>query len=151
MSWYLALKYVHVLLAIVAVGSNATYGIWGARSAQDPQHLGYTLRGIKFIDDRIANPCYIGLLLTGLLLAYVGGISYRTTWIVIAIVAWLVLAALGFGVYTPTLSHQIKTVEADGWESDAYKRLAMRGRIVGIVLAVIALGIVFDMVVKPQF
>ena len=56
MWWFLLLKTVHILAAITAVGSNLAYGAWGARGNRDPEHLGFVLRGIKFIDDRIANP-----------------------------------------------------------------------------------------------
>jgi hypothetical protein len=67
MSWYNVLKYGHVLLAMTAVGANLTYGIWqGAIVSRAPEHEGFVLRGIKFIDDRVANPCYLLLLLTGL-------------------------------------------------------------------------------------
>ena len=59
---YPYIKLLHVLLAIVAVGFNASYGIWLARAAREPEHLGHVLRGIKILDDRFANPAY-GLLL----------------------------------------------------------------------------------------
>lgn len=44
---YPYIKFLHVLLAIVAVGFNASYGIWLARAAHEPAHLGHVLRGIK--------------------------------------------------------------------------------------------------------
>jgi len=56
MSLYSILKFFHVLLAIVAVGFNASYGIWLARAAREPQHELHVLRGIKILDDRFANP-----------------------------------------------------------------------------------------------
>ena len=68
MDFYPWLKALHVLLAIVAVGFNMSYGVWLARAAREPQQYGYVLRGIKFLDDRVANPAYGGLLLVGLLL-----------------------------------------------------------------------------------
>jgi len=150
-NWYLALKYVHVLLAITAVGTNITYGVWSARSAREPEHLGFALGGINFLDDRVANPCYGGLLVTGLILAAVGHIPYTTTWIVIAIAMWVLLVIVAVAVYTPTLSKQIKTLEAEGRESAAFQALSLRGTLVGIPLGVLALLIVLDMVVKPHF
>ena len=151
MNWFLALKYLHVLLAITAVGSNITYGAWGARSAAEPEHLGFALRGIQFIDNRIANPSYAGLLLTGLILVFVGNIGYTTTWVLTAIGLWLVLVVLGGAIYTPTLKNQIQAAEGDGWQSPAYQALSRRGTTVGLVLAAVALLIVLDMVVKPHF
>ena len=45
MSWYSLLKFVHVLLAITAVGSNITYAAWNVRGAMEPQHLAFALKG----------------------------------------------------------------------------------------------------------
>ncbi len=48
------------------VGFNASYGIWLARARDAPQATqSHVLRTIKFLDDRIANPAYGLLLLTG--------------------------------------------------------------------------------------
>jgi uncharacterized membrane protein len=151
MNWYLALKYLHMLLAITAVGTNITYGAWFARSATEPEHLGFVLRGIKFLDDRIANPCYGGLLLTGLILVFVGHIGFTTTWVVIAIVMWVLLVIVAVVFYTPNLKQRIEAVEGDGWQSPAYQSATRQGTPVGIVLAAMALLIVLDMVVKPRF
>jgi hypothetical protein len=38
LGWYEVIKFFHILLAIVAVGFNATYGIWLARAAAHPVH-----------------------------------------------------------------------------------------------------------------
>ena len=40
---YILLKYLHVLLAIIAIGFNATYAIWIARAARQPEHLSIVL------------------------------------------------------------------------------------------------------------
>ncbi len=72
MSLYVLLKFVHVLLTITAVGRNVTYGIWLARASRDPQHLPFALRGVKMLDDRIANPAYGLLLVTGVAMIFAG-------------------------------------------------------------------------------
>ena len=143
------LKFIHVLLAIVAVGFNASYGIWLARAANAPQATqSHVLRTIKFLDDRIANPAYGLLLLTGLWMIFSAGIPVRL-WIALAIGLWLVLVVVGLGVYTPTLRDQIRVLESEGPGSDEYQRLSSRGRTLGIVLGVIVVVIVFLMVTKP--
>jgi uncharacterized membrane protein len=149
MDAYLLLKYVHVLLAIVAVGFNASYGIWLARAAREPAHLGHVLRGIKILDDRFANPAYALLLVSGLIMTFVAGIPLTTRWILSALVLYAVLLVVGFGVYTPTLRRQIALLESAGPTSAEYLSVASRGRIVGIFLAVVVVVIVFLMVVKP--
>lgn len=79
MDWYPWLKTLHIFLAIVAVGLNVSYAVWQARAAREPEHMGYALRGIKFLDDRIANPSYGGLLIVGILLVVLGpGSSYSS-------------------------------------------------------------------------
>jgi uncharacterized membrane protein len=143
------LKFIHVLLAIVAVGFNASYGIWLARSASAPQATqSHVLRTIKFLDDRIANPAYGLLLLTGLWMIFSAGIPVRL-WIALAIGLWLVLVVVGLGVYTPTLRDQIRVLESEGPGSEEYQRIAARGRTLGIVLGIIVIVIVFLMVTKP--
>jgi hypothetical protein len=49
-------KFFHILLVITAFGANITYGVWQARGAIDPAHESFALRGVKFLDDRVANP-----------------------------------------------------------------------------------------------
>lgn len=143
------LKFVHVLLAIVAVGFNASYGIWLARAAKAPQATqSHVLRTIKFLDDRIANPAYGLLLLTGLLMIFSASIPVRL-WIALSIGLWLVLIVVGLGVYTPTLRDQIRVLESEGPGSEEYQRLSSRGRTLGIVLGIIVVVIVFLMVTKP--
>lgn len=144
------MKFIHVLLAIVAVGFNASYGIWLARSAKAPQATqSHVLRTIKFLDDRFANPAYGLLLVTGLLMVFDAGIPFSRLWIAGGIGLWLVLVFVGLGVYTPTLRDQIRLLESEGPGSEEYQRLAARGRNVGIVLALIVVVIVFLMVTKP--
>jgi uncharacterized membrane protein len=152
MNWFLVLKYLHIIFAITAVGSNITYAVWGARGRADADNLGFALKGIKFIDDRIANPSYGGVLVTGLAMTFIGGISLTSVrFVQIGLVGFIILAAIAVALYSPTLTKQIKTLESDGWDSPAYQRLDRRSTIVGIALAVTVLLIVLDMVVKPQF
>ena len=147
---YQLTKFVHVLLAIVAVGFNASYGIWLARAAKAPQGTqSHVLRTIKFLDDRFANPAYGLLLVTGLFMAASAGIPFSRLWIAASIGLWLVMVFVGLGVYTPTLRDQIRVLESEGPGSEEYQRLAARGRGVGIVLAIIVVVIVFLMVTKP--
>lgn len=149
MDLYVLLKYVHVLLAIVAVGFNASYGVWIGRAAREPAHLGHVLRGVKILDDRFANPAYGLLLVTGLAMVVVGRLPLSTTWIAAALALYALLLVLGFAVYTPTLRAEIAALERSGADSEEFRRLASRGRTLGITLAVVVVVIVFLMVTKP--
>ena len=152
MSWfYLLLKFIHVMAAITAVGSNITYAIWNVRASQEPSHTGFVLKVIKFIDDRIANPAYIVLLVTGLLMIAVGHLSITSLWILVALVLFVVLAVLGFGFYTPTLRDQIKELGAGAGEtvSAEFGRLARRSRMLGMAMGLVVVVIVVMMVFQP--
>lgn len=148
-TFYLVLKYIHILAAIAAVGSNVTYGVWTARSAADPAHLGFALRGVKFLDDRIANPAYGVVLLTGLVMVVVGHWSFTALWVILAIVLFIAVAALGFGVFTPLLRTQIKLVDAGETASAEFARLARRSMMLGLALGILVALILVMMVFKP--
>ncbi len=146
---YLILKYLHVLFAIVAVGLNATYGVWLARASRDPDHLAFALRGVKFLDDRMANPAYGLLLLSGLAMVWVGQLDVRAFWIGASLALWVVAIGVAAGVYTPLLKNQIAAIEKAGPDSPEYRSLSSRSTRVGLLLMVVVLLIVFMMVVKP--
>src|SRR5881296_4765377 len=123
MSLFVILKFLHVLLAIIAVGFNATYGVWLARVAREPVPTqSFVLRGIKTLDDWFANPAYVLLAVTGVAMVLVGELRFTTFWIAGGIVQWVIAIALGFGVYTPMLRAQIRALETAGTESQEYRR-----------------------------
>ena len=102
--FYTLLKFIHIAAAITAVGSNITYGVWNALAAREAAHMSFMLKGIKFLDDRIANPSYGVLFLTGLLLVFVGHWSITSLWIIVAIVLFVAVAVIGFAVFSPVLT-----------------------------------------------
>ena len=149
---YDLLKFIHVMSAITAVGANITYALWIARSGSDSAHTGFALKGIKFIDDRIANPAYIVVFITGVLMVVAGHLSFTTLWIVIAIVLFVVLAVLGFGLYTPSLRDQIKVLDAGAGDvtSAEFTRLGRRNRMLGMAMGLVVVLIVVMMVFQPK-
>jgi hypothetical protein len=146
MSWYNLVMYIHILSAIVAVGSNITYAVWNVRGALEPAHLGFALRGIAFIDRRVANPAYGLLLLTGLVMVF-GRWGFRG-WVVAALVLFALLIVVAV-FYSRALGRQIQALEAEGQGAPAYERLAGQARLYGIGSLAIALVIAFLMVAKP--
>ncbi|HJV03868.1 MAG TPA: DUF2269 family protein [Actinomycetota bacterium] len=145
---YTILKWVHVSMAIIAVGFNASYAVWLSRAARAPDHQAYVLRGVKVLDDRFANPAYGVLLLTGLWMVAISPWEITTFWILTALILYAITVVLAAAIYTPTLRKQIATLESEG-STEAYRKLATRSRITGIVLGVIVVAIVFLMVTKP--
>ncbi|MGH2425819.1 MAG: DUF2269 family protein [bacterium] len=149
MTLYAVLKFLHILLAIAAVGANITYGVWLTRAGREPQYLAYVLRGVKILDDRVANPSFGLLLVTGLALLYVGKIPWTTPWLLSGLVVYAAVMALGLFGYTPALRNQIATLERNGPQSPEYARASGQSTRLGILLAALVVVIVFLMVTKP--
>ena len=147
---FLIVKYIHILSAIIAVGLNISYGIWLARAQSEPTHTTFALKGIKFLDDRVANPAYGVLLLTGLLMVFLMPYPILTFWIDAALVLFAILVVVAFTQYTPGLRSQIQLAERGEISSAEYVRLNGRNRISGSALGVLVLLILVLMVFKPH-
>jgi uncharacterized membrane protein len=148
-SFYLVLKFIHILSAIVAVGANITYGIWTVRGQRDPANTGFALKGIQFLDNRVANPAYGLLLLTGLIMVFAGSLRFTQFWILAALVLFAALVVVGIFVYTPALRDQVKLADAGDTSSADFMRLARRAQIAGPATGLIVLLILVMMVFKP--
>ena len=147
---FTTVKFIHILLAIIAFGFNATYALWIIRAQKHPEHLDFALRGVKILDDYLANPAYLLLLVSGLTMVFLVGYNLLTTfWLITALVLWLVVIVLGYAVYTPTLSRQMRVLATSGAESAEFRKLSNRETVVGITLAVLVLLILVMMVFKP--
>lgn len=120
--------------------------MWIIGASRDPAPTALALKGVKFMDHRIANPAYGVPPLTGLLMMLIGRDSLTTLWIDIALILLVVLILVAVVVYTPALREQVKLAEAGDTSSDAFTRLGARGQISGQALAVIVLAM---MVFKP--
>jgi uncharacterized membrane protein len=148
-SLVIVIKFFHVLAAIVAVGLNISYAVWLIRARAAPTNMAFALKGIKFLDDRLANPAYGVLLITGLLMVFLGPYKITALWIDIALVLFAALVVLAVFFYTPTLRAQVTLAEAGDVSSTEFMRLGTKGQVVGQVLGVIVILILAMMVFKP--
>lgn len=142
------LKLAHVLAAIVAVGANVTYSFWIARAGRDSDRLVWTLQGIRRLDRLIANPAYVVLLITGVLMIMGGHFSFRTSWIEASLALYVAAVVIGILLYAPSIRRQIAEAERDP-TSSAYAAAARRSNLLGIATTVIVVVIVALMVLKP--
>lgn len=146
---YQIFMWIHILAAIVAVGSNVTYGVWLSQAARKSEVLPFTLRVIKLIDDRLANPAFGLLLITGISMIFLVEMPLTTPWLLTSLVFYVLLLIIGMLGYTPTLRRQIELAESEGGDSPAYRAAARRGQLIGGILVVLAVAIVSLMAVKP--
>lgn len=149
MDWYLPLKLVHVLSAIVAVGTNLTYFVWlASMKGRAPSQQTFALNTIKKLDARLANPAYGVLPLTGVIMVLISdGLGFTTFWIAVAIGLYILVGVLAGAFFAPSLRRQ--TALADEAGSPAYEAAARRTRTTGILTMLPVGGILYLMVMKP--
>ena len=149
MTLVLALKVIHVIAAITAVGANLTYAFWLRRAGTDDRaRRVFAIDSIRRLDNRIATPAYIVLLITGVGMVLSGAFSFSTGWIQVAIALYVVAVLIGVFLYAPVIKRQLAEAEKDPASAE-YRALASRSALYGVVEVVITLTIVFLMVAKP--
>jgi uncharacterized membrane protein len=148
MSAFLVLKVIHVVSAIVAVGANLTYAFWLRRAGLDRDRLTWTIDSIRRLDRRIANPGYVLLLITGVLMVLSGAYSFEARWLQLAIVLYVAVALLGILAFAPAVRRQAGEAARDP-TSPAYAAAARRSNLLGLLTTGVAVVIVVLMVAKP--
>jgi len=147
-SAFLVLKVVHVLSAIVAVGANVTYAFWLRGAGADRDRLIDRIEGVRRLDRRLANPAYIVVLVTGILMVITGAYSFETRWIAASIVLYVATAVIGIAAFAPAIRRQLAEAERDP-ASAAYAVAQRRASLLGIITIGIVVIIVVLMVTKP--
>ncbi len=148
MTPFLALKIVHVLAAIVAVGANITYAFWLRRAGLERDRLVWAIEGIRRLDRSFANPGYVVLLVTGVGMVATGAYSFSAHWLQAAVGLYVVTAVLGIAVFAPAIRRQLAEADHDP-SSAAYAAAAARSNWLGVLTTVIVVVIVGLMVAKP--
>lgn len=142
------LKLIHVIAAMLAVGTNATAIFWLQAGGHDPDRVKFAIGGIRGLDRKVGIPAFGVLLITGVLMVVLGLYDFTEGWILLAIVLYIGLAVAGMTVMGPALKRVIAEAEQDPY-SEAYveaKRTSMRYTIGSLA---ILLAIVVLMVTKP--
>jgi len=143
------LRVVHVLLAVITVGANLTYGLWLRLAERDVAHLAFTIRGIRWIDRRVANPAYALLLVTGLALAIAGGVPLTRGWLALALSLYVAAAGVGVLVFGPVVRKELAALERGGSTDPEYLRRRSQAALLGVITTAIILSILTLMVLKP--
>ncbi len=152
MDWYLPLKLVHVLSAVVAVGTNVTYFVWlAAMKGRSQPEQSFALQTIKALDSRLANPAYGILPLTGVIMVLVGDLGFTTFWILAAIGLYVLVGVIAGVLFAPSLRRQTELVAREGTGSGAYEAAARRTRTTGLLAMLPVAGILYLMVMQPTF
>ena len=147
-SRYLLLKYLHILVAILALGSSAGLGVllefYGSHPKQGPQFL----RAIGRLVQYLVIPGYVLVLVTGLGMVHVAW-PLTTKWLQAALALWVLGLAL-LTCFLPVLRKQLRLLEADGPDTASYKRVSLLGRGLGAGLGLVVMVMLYLMVFKPR-
>jgi uncharacterized membrane protein len=148
--WYLFWKLVHVLSAIVAVGTNVTYFVWLAAIRGRPQPAqSFALETISKVDRRLANPAYTVLPITGVIMVLISPLGFTTFWIAVAIGLYVLVGVFAGALFVPAPRRLTALVNEEGSDAPGYAEAAGKVMTRGLVTMLPVAGIVFLMVVKP--
>lgn len=142
-----AILIVHILAAIVAFGSNATYFVWLRRALDNPTERAFILATIRVMENWLVNPSYVLAGITGLWLVERTGRAFNTAWIELSIALFVVNMGINGAVYRRTLRRQIEL--ADEPDSEEYRKVNRRANVIGIVVTLLLVCLVYLMVDRP--
>src|SRR5512135_398955 len=144
----LPLKLLHILSVIVAVGANVTYQAWLSYAGRDSTRLVFAIEGVRQLDRRIANPAYILVLISGILMLLTGQYSADAGWVRLGFALYVAIAIVGIAVFAPAIRRQL-ALAASAPTSPEYEAIAQRTRILGWFTTLVVFLIVWLMVIKP--
>src|SRR5688572_3028982 len=159
MDWLIAtLLFLHIGGAILAFGPTYTFPILGPMAGREPQHGNFALRFQHRVAMRLILPLALFQGVTGLLLVWrVGYNIFATGWLLAGIALYLVVMGMNIGIALPTAKRLIALTSAPPPATPAgssppgpppeVAALVRRGRLMGMLSAVLILAIVFLMVV----
>lgn len=142
------LKLVHIVSAMLAVGTNASAVFWLRHAGRDPERIRFAIGGIRRLDRRLAIPAFGLLVLTGGLMVLIGVYDITDGWVLTAIALYIGLAVAGISVMGPALKHVVAEAER-GTASAAFEAAQRTSLRYTIGSLTVLLVIVVLMVTKP--
>jgi uncharacterized membrane protein len=146
--------FIHVSAVIVGFGATFAEAVtFPVAMKLDKRHLPYVHKLQLFINQRLATPALVVILLTGLYQVSKGDWKFGDVWISLSMLIVIVLGGLLGGYFIPTdrkLGAQVeKELAAGGELSDDYLAQVRREGVFGTITGVLILLAVFLMVTKP--
>ena len=150
---YLFVKWLHIAAAAIAFGSNITHLFWlmAANACDRPARRAELLRLVKKIDDYMAIPAYIILVICGVVM-WIWHWPIDSSWIIVSLVLTLLLSAMGVS-FGPFMKRWIRMAKEgpDGPEGDRLEGLTRALTIWWAFFVVAVPVILYFMVRKPVF
>jgi uncharacterized membrane protein len=153
MSYLELLLLLHIGSAIIGFGPTFSFALLGPMAAKTggPQALGI-LKGMHKIETNMVRPAIGVQLITGILLITEAGWDqdfFSHTWLWLAIVLFVITAALALTRQIPTGAKMIELAESGKAETPEFEALGKRSATLGPILTGMLLVIIILMVLKP--
>jgi uncharacterized membrane protein len=145
---YQVVKFLHILITILALGTSAGLGILLEFYSEHPTHGPFLLRAIKQLVALVVVPGYALVLVTGLWMVHRSW-PLSTTWIQAALGLWSIGLVL-LAVFQVVLRKQLGLLETSGPASSSFRRVSLLGRALGAALGLVVIVILYLMVFKPE-
>ncbi len=143
---YTFIKFVHILIAILALGTSAGLGIVLEFYGQHPKHGAYVLNAILRISVWFVLPGYVAMLATGLWMTHLAWTPVPG-WLRAAMALWGV--GLVLWIADIIVLRRQAAMAADGTAAVS-RRLSLLGRGLGAAGGLVVVVILYLMVFKPS-
>jgi uncharacterized membrane protein len=146
--------WIHVTAAVVGFGATFAEAVtFPVAMKLDKKHLPYVHRLQLFINQRLATPALVVILITGFYQVSEGNWSMGDAWISLTLLIVVVLGGLLGAYFIPTdrrLFDQItKELAAGGEPSPEYLAAVRREGVVGTITGLLIVAALFLMITKP--
>ena len=146
--------WIHITAAVVGFGSTFAEAVtFPVAMKLDKRHLPYVHKLQLFINQRMATPALVIILITGIYQVSEGDFSFGDTWISASFLIVIVLGGLLGAYFIPTdrrLFAQVTKDLADtGEPSKDYLADARREGVMGAITGILIVVALFLMVTKP--
>jgi uncharacterized membrane protein len=156
-TWVQLFLFLHIVGAIAAVGPTLTYAMWIARGEKQGAPMrAFAVRGTSWVDSHLATPAFMAQAVTGGFLVWLARFSVlHTAWLIVGISLYVIVTVIAVTVLSPVVRRRNDVADRASREPSntaleaQYGSLAGRVRAIGITVAVLTVGILYVMIVKP--
>lgn len=152
MNWYLILKFIHILSAIMMIGGSTANGIMelnlrNNKKLVETKRIFIIMSQVKLINNRIVLPSIISLLITGLLFVFVFNYPISIFWVLTSLLLMIFVFLFYFigKKYEDRLEKEAKKSKNQIEMIKTHRMI----KIIGFSASMVILFILFLMIVKP--
>jgi hypothetical protein len=153
MSWFELWLILHIVAAIVAFGPTFVFPVVGPMIQANPQHAGFGFEVFHAMETKLIIPFALTMPVSGIGLISTAHVDTKnSTWLVVAIIAYIVAMVLAIFHQLPVTSRilgLLKETQPGSAPPAQTMTLIMRTRVVGILLTVLLLLIILMMIWRP--